>query len=214
MLKNERNIRVSEEIEIQGCFMCEGSGIYKHVDFEKSCFKCNGEGRVGIVVETKQEIQTCETCYGKGEYLKEISVLTTAYIKCRHCAGKGYTPVGTPLSHVKTVIPFSKIGNLPKSNNQTRNEQTRNEQAKQIINKMREAHAKRINKKSGLTPLENEVMEHIKRAVEIFATLPSTHLDEENDFVDAIHKLQSIVGMRVLRRDYPNYWLNKGDRKK
>ncbi|GEP52368.1 hypothetical protein FNO01nite_30400 [Flavobacterium noncentrifugens] len=36
-----------------------------------------------------------------------------------------------------------------------------------------------------------------------FVVLEMTHPSDINDWVNGIHELQKIIGMRILRRDYP-----------
>lgn len=66
-----------------------------------------------------------------------------------------------------------------------------------------------INATNGLTEKENVIMDHIVKAWNEFVKLERYHPDELNDFGDAIHKLESILGLRILRRDYPKYWIKK-----
>ena len=58
----------------------------------------------------------------------------------------------------------------------------------------------------GMSPEEYEVMTLLMQAHDKFAQLERTHPNEIKDWVDAIHTQQAILGMRVLRRDYPDYW--------
>lgn len=67
------------------------------------------------------------------------------------------------------------------------------------------------DKVSGLTLQEQKVMDLIASAHGSFLELERTHPDEERDFVDAIHKIQAILGLRILRRGYPQYWLTHKD---
>ena len=51
---------------------------------------------------------------------------------------------------------------------------------------------------------ENEIMTHLVSAYNLFSKLESTHPSDREDFTNGIHELQKILGMRILRRDYPN----------
>lgn len=60
---------------------------------------------------------------------------------------------------------------------------------------------------SGLTEQELNVMNRICEGYNEFLKLEMQHPSEMQDFVNAIHDIQSILAMRVIRREYPNYWL-------
>lgn len=59
---------------------------------------------------------------------------------------------------------------------------------------------------NGLTPDERVVMDHLIAAWNKFVNLDTTHFNEATEFMTAIHDAEHIMGMRVLRRDYPNGW--------
>ena len=56
------------------------------------------------------------------------------------------------------------------------------------------------------TKEEEEVMQLIVEAHNKFIKLKTTHPCELDEWVYGIHHLQNILGSRVLRRDYPNYF--------
>lgn len=58
-------------------------------------------------------------------------------------------------------------------------------------------------KKEPFTSDEKEIMDHIVSAHNKFCGLERTHSMEIQEWVDAIHRLQDLLGARVLRRDYP-----------
>jgi hypothetical protein len=60
---------------------------------------------------------------------------------------------------------------------------------------------------SGLTDQELLVMDSILQGYSEWIKLEMTHPNEMQDFVNAIHNIQSILAMRVIRRGYPEYWL-------
>ena len=62
---------------------------------------------------------------------------------------------------------------------------------------------------NGCTEKESIIMDHIVAAWNEFNKLESTHPDELYEFADGAHKLQSILGLRILRRDYPKGWVRK-----
>lgn len=57
--------------------------------------------------------------------------------------------------------------------------------------------------KTGLTETESEVMDALILAWNKFQELGETHADFERDFRDAIHRAQSVMFFRIVRRDYP-----------
>lgn len=61
----------------------------------------------------------------------------------------------------------------------------------------------------GLTDEEGEVMNTLIKAWNLFTKL-SKEQQEANEFARGINKCQDILGLRVLRRDYPIGWVNKG----
>ncbi|GED72323.1 hypothetical protein BRE01_60250 [Brevibacillus reuszeri] len=66
-----------------------------------------------------------------------------------------------------------------------------------------------MDSNGGMTTEEKEIADHIVAAWNGFVTLKPTHPNDQVEFGDAIHRLQHLLGMRVLRRDYPDYWLTK-----
>lgn len=61
------------------------------------------------------------------------------------------------------------------------------------------------------TKIEREISTHINHTVVKFKELPQTHPSDIPEFVRAIHDLQKILGMRVLRRTFPNEWPDKSN---
>lgn len=64
-----------------------------------------------------------------------------------------------------------------------------------------------VEKISGLTTQELRVMNKICGGYSEFLKLETQHPSEMQDFVNAIHAIQGILAMRVIRRGYPEYWL-------
>ena len=56
------------------------------------------------------------------------------------------------------------------------------------------------------TKIEKEVADNLIKAWNSFCKLERQHPDETRYFCDGIHKCQSVLGMRTLRRDYPNIY--------
>lgn len=63
----------------------------------------------------------------------------------------------------------------------------------------------------GFTKEEEIVMEHIVSAWNLFNQLHIQHNAERNEFITAIHNLQNILSMRILRREYPETFPMKSD---
>jgi len=58
----------------------------------------------------------------------------------------------------------------------------------------------------GLTQDEQVVMDNIIETYNAFCKLERQHPDEGRDFTDAVHKMQSILALRIARRSYPIGW--------
>ena len=58
----------------------------------------------------------------------------------------------------------------------------------------------------GLLLEEQSVMDDLVSAWNKFIKLEKQHPCDINEFTDSIHKLQGILAMRPLRRQYPEYW--------
>jgi hypothetical protein len=76
--------------------------------------------------------------------------------------------------------------------------------AKQI--KMAREELKVVPVKAGMTEKESEISELLVKAHNLFAEIESTHPQESFDWSEGIRKLQYVLGMRTLRRDYPKYY--------
>jgi transcriptional regulator with XRE-family HTH domain len=63
-----------------------------------------------------------------------------------------------------------------------------------------------LNKTGGLIPEEQSVMEDLVSAWNKFIKLEKLHPCDNGEFCDGIHKLQGILALRPLRRQYPEYW--------
>lgn len=59
----------------------------------------------------------------------------------------------------------------------------------------------------GLTEAEGEVMDCLVAAADAFDALELQHPQEEEEFYAALHRLQDLLGVRVLRRLYPVAWV-------
>jgi hypothetical protein len=58
--------------------------------------------------------------------------------------------------------------------------------------------------KKPFTKEEKEVMDLLVKAHNKFAKIEQTHPSDMNEWVDGIHRCQSILQGRVVRRDYPD----------
>ncbi len=65
---------------------------------------------------------------------------------------------------------------------------------------------KQINGITGLTIKEQECMDNIVNAWNIFTTLDKQHPNETKDFADSIHRIQGLFTTRMARRLYPEGW--------
>ena len=66
-----------------------------------------------------------------------------------------------------------------------------------------------MDKSSGLTKKEREVMDSLVEAFNLFTSLPIQHVDDIKEFAQHTHILQRMVSVRIARRDYPDYWTNE-----
>lgn len=64
-------------------------------------------------------------------------------------------------------------------------------------------------REDGLTKEEGIVMDCLVEAWNNFVKLERQHPNELEDFANAIHNAQSILGLRILRREHPNGWIVK-----
>lgn len=67
-----------------------------------------------------------------------------------------------------------------------------------------------ISRPDGLTDEEGEIMDLLNKAWLSFIKLERQHPSELGDFTSGIHMCQRLLGMRVLRREHPEGWPNKG----
>ena len=63
-----------------------------------------------------------------------------------------------------------------------------------------------INEVTGLTAKEQECMDHLVDAWNVFVELEKQHPDEANNFAMNIHAIQGILVTRMARRLYPEGW--------
>jgi hypothetical protein len=57
--------------------------------------------------------------------------------------------------------------------------------------------------KEPYSPEEKEICDLIVAAHNKFVALERTHVMEITEWVDCVHRMQALLGFRVLRRDYP-----------
>jgi len=67
--------------------------------------------------------------------------------------------------------------------------------------------------KNAFTPQEVEIMELLIIAHNKFCQLQSTHPSEATDWQNGIHRLQAVMGLRILRRDYPEEFVTIKNKK-
>jgi hypothetical protein len=61
---------------------------------------------------------------------------------------------------------------------------------------------------SGLLPSEEECMDHLVKAFNIFSNLPVQRKHDLPEFVTSMHQLQRLVAIRSMRRAFPKYWVS------
>ncbi len=64
----------------------------------------------------------------------------------------------------------------------------------------------RENFDTGLTEGEQRVSDHLVGAFNEFSKLDRTHPSEMDEFVSALHRLQDLLAVRIVRRQFPKGW--------
>ncbi len=67
--------------------------------------------------------------------------------------------------------------------------------------------------KMGLLPEEQEVMDSINDTWGKFLKLKKQHPSDEEKFCLAVHLMQGLMAMRIIRRDYPEGWYSTENKK-
>lgn len=62
------------------------------------------------------------------------------------------------------------------------------------------------NSNGPFTQEEDKIMNHLVQAHNAFLDIDEMHPSDITEWTNAIHQLQKIMGMRVLRRNYPGYF--------
>jgi len=65
----------------------------------------------------------------------------------------------------------------------------------------------RTQEESGMNDEEFRTMSHLTGAWDHFLKIPDMREDDKALFLDLIHTAQQIIGMSVLRRDRPEFWI-------
>jgi len=63
-----------------------------------------------------------------------------------------------------------------------------------------------IDTKTGFTEAEARCHDSLMVSCQEFIDLPRQHPDEMRDFVDAVHRIQDLLAVRIVRREYPGGW--------
>lgn len=64
-----------------------------------------------------------------------------------------------------------------------------------------------IETSTPFTPSEDVVMEALVEAWNAFIKLPEQNQSAVKDFEHAIHEAQRVLAMRVMKRNYPDYFV-------
>lgn len=54
-------------------------------------------------------------------------------------------------------------------------------------------------------------MDSLFDAAEVYRMLPVEHPDEPHEFLTALHRLQDLLAVRVVRRQFPDGWATYRD---
>ncbi len=71
---------------------------------------------------------------------------------------------------------------------------------------VRRTSAKEVSQETGLTESEQRVSDHLVAAFNEFTQIERTHPNEMGEFVSAIHRLQDLLAVRIVRRQFPKGW--------
>ena len=63
-----------------------------------------------------------------------------------------------------------------------------------------------IDSRTGLTAEEKKVMDSLMECYGHFLKLERQHCSELQDFVDAVHRIQDLLAVRIVRRVFPDGW--------
>ena len=66
-----------------------------------------------------------------------------------------------------------------------------------------------VYKEDGLTVEERKVLCHLVDAWNGFVNMKSKNEDDDEEFRMHLHILQRMIAIRVVRREYPDFWHNK-----
>lgn len=66
----------------------------------------------------------------------------------------------------------------------------------------------RFDRRGELLDEEQICMNYLIQAWNAFNKLPEQHSSDKTEFINGIHKLQHILGMRILRREHPEFWVS------
>ncbi len=63
-----------------------------------------------------------------------------------------------------------------------------------------------IDPESGLDKFEKECMDGLMKAYSAFLKMDRQHPDEMRDFINPLHRMQELLAIRVIRREFPKFW--------
>ncbi len=63
-----------------------------------------------------------------------------------------------------------------------------------------------INNITGFAEDEQECHDYLQKCYGCFLKMDRQHPDEMRDFVDSIHRIQDLLAIRIVRRQFPKGW--------
>lgn len=63
----------------------------------------------------------------------------------------------------------------------------------------------------GLTENEKEILNHLVEAWNLYKNLPKNSINNLNEYLEAIHRCQQLIALRVARRVDPDVWAQPGE---
>ncbi len=80
------------------------------------------------------------------------------------------------------------------------------ERIEQLEKMLKEPPEPEVNPETGFTEAEQRVSDHLVGAFNEFCRLERTHPNETEEFVSALHRLQDLLAVRIVRRQFPKGW--------
>ena len=137
-------------------------------------------------------------------WIRYKEIKNKEFYACKECGRNWRVESYKGNNFAKQIFPDAPFIPMPslKKANDTSNTWRNVEEARKIIYKTQTE----FTKKDGLLDQERLVTNNLVTAWNEFLKLPQTHTSENEDFNRGIHLCQQTILMRILRRDYPDFY--------